>query len=414
MTAFNYIGRDASGSQVKGSIDASSAALVAEQLSRQRITPISIATAKNDKGSSTENLSININLDDLLGLNKVTLDDLIIFCRQMYALIRSGVPILRAINGMAESCTSIRLKAALQNISTQLEGGFQLSAALNQHKDIFSPLFVSLIHVGENIGSLDETFLKLASYFEREQETRKRIKTALRYPSFVLMAIGGAMIILNIFVIPTFAKLFARLGADLPLATKMLIASSNFFLDYWPHILIGFIVFIFALKKYLKTPHGTYWWDKRKLKLPVVGGVIERSILSRFSHSFAIILRAGVPMTSGLSLVADAVDNSFMREKIITMRSNIESGESLLRASAGSTLFTPLVLQMIAVGEETGRVDELLAEVGDYYEREVNYELSTLTARIEPIMIGIVATMVLILALGIFTPMWDMMSAFKK
>ncbi len=410
MPAFNYIGRDASGSQVKGAIEAANSALVAEQLSRQRIIPISIESAKK---SATASSSQDIDIGDLLGLNQVTLDDLIVFCRQMYALIKSGVPILRAINGMAESSTSVKLKSALSEISTQLEGGYPLSTALHQHPKLFSPLFISLIHVGENTGKLDDAFLKLASYFEREQETRKRIKAALRYPSFVLIAIVAAMVILNIFVIPTFANMFAKLGADLPWATKMLIASSNLFLNYWSHMLIASVVGFFSLRHYLRTPRGMYLWDKRKLKLPVVGGVIERSILSRFSHSFAIILRAGVPMTSGLTLVADAVDNTFMRKKIITMRTNIESGESLLRSAVTSTLFTPLVLQMIAVGEETGRVDELLEEVGDYYEREVDYELSTLTARIEPIMIAIVAAMVLVLALGIFTPMWDMMSAFK-
>jgi MSHA biogenesis protein MshG len=410
MPAFNYIGRDASGKQVKGAIEGANSAFVAEQLSRQRIIPISIESAGN---SAKANASADIDIRDLLGLNQVTLDDLIVFCRQMYALIKSGVPILRAINGMAESSTSVKLKVALNDISTQLEGGFPLSTALHQHSKLFSPLFISLIHVGENTGNLDDAFLKLAGYFEREQETRKRIKTALRYPSFVLIAIVAAMVILNIFVIPTFANMFAKLGADLPWATKMLIGSSNFFLDYWPHMLIASVGGIIGLKHYLRTPRGMYLWDKRKLKLPVVGGVIERSILSRFSHSFSIILRAGVPMTSGLTLVADAVDNTYMREKIIAMRSNIESGESLLRSAATSTLFTPLVLQMIAVGEETGRVDELLEEVGNYYEREVDYELSTLTARIEPIMIVIVAVMVLILALGIFTPMWDMMSAFK-
>lgn len=410
MPAFNYSGRDANGSKVNGAIEAANSALAAEQLSRKRITPTSIvkATSTNEELSSSD-----INISDLLGLDKVSLDDLIVFCRQMYALVKSGVPILRAIAGMAESSTSTKLKSALGEISTQLEGGFPLSTALHQHPQIFTPLFVSLVHVGENTGKLDDAFLKLASYFEREQETRKRIKTALRYPSFVLIALVAAMVILNIFVIPTFADMFSKLGADLPLATKMLIASSSFFLEYWPHMLVGSVFGFFSLRHYLKTPAGMYFWDKRKLKLPVVGGVIERSILSRFAHSFAIILRAGVPMTSGLSLVADAVDNTYMRERIMAMRSSIESGESLLRSSVTSKLFTPLVLQMVAVGEETGRVDELLAEVGDYYEREVDYELSTLTARIEPIMIAIVAGMVLILALGIFSPMWNMMSAFQ-
>lgn len=410
MPAFNFIGRDASGSQVKGVIEATNSALVAEQLSRKRITPIAIESAKNSKATQSAN---NIDLEELLGLNQVTLDDLIVFCRQMYALVKSGVPILRAINGMAESSTSVKLKSALTEVSTQLEGGFPLSTALHQHPKLFTPLFVSLVHVGENTGNLDDAFLKLAGYFEREQETRKRIKTALRYPSFVLIALVAALVILNIFVIPTFANMFSKLGADLPWATRMLISSSNFFLHYWPHMLVGSIVGIFSLRYYLQTPKGMYLWDQRKLKLPVVGGVIERSVLSRFAHSFAIILRAGVPMTSGLTLVSDAVDNTYMREKILAMRSNIEGGESLLRSANMSKLFTPLVLQMIAVGEETGRVDELLAEVGDYYEREVDYELSTLTARIEPIMIAIVAAMVLILALGIFSPMWDMMSAFQ-
>jgi MSHA biogenesis protein MshG len=411
MPAFNYIGRDASGSQVKGLIEAANPGAVAEQLSRKSIIPITIEPSKT-KTKGDESIA-NIDIGDLLGFAVVSLDDLIIFCRQMYALMRSGVPILRAINGMAESSTSLKFKNALIDIASQLEGGYALSSAMNQHNKIFPPLFISLVHVGENTGQLDGSFLKLASYFEREQETRKRIKAALRYPSFVLAALVIAMVILNIFVIPTFANMFTKLGADLPWATKALIASSNFFLEYWPHMLVGSIASFFGIREYVKTEKGSYWWDKRKIKLPIVGSIIERSILSRFSHSFAIVLKAGVPMTTGLNLVADAVDNNFMREKIIKIRTSIESGESLLRSALASTLFTSLVLQMIAVGEETGRVDELLDEVGDYYEREVDYDLGNLTAKIEPIMIGMVAGMVLILALGIFTPMWDMMSAFK-
>ena len=412
MPVFSYTGRSSSGAQVKGTLEATSSAVVAEQLSKQQIIPVAItetkAKAKSDSGSASD-----IDISELLGLDTVALDDLIVLCRQMYALMRSGVPILRAINGLAESTTSKKLKQVLAEVGSQLEGGYALSSALNQHPKVFSSLFVSIVHVGENTGQLDGAFLKLATYFEREQETRKRIKSALRYPSFVITAIVVAIVILNIFVIPTFANMFAKLGADLPLATKILINSSEFFLAYWPHLLVGTIALIFGIRQYVRTDVGRYQWDKRKLKLPVVGSVIERSILSRFTHSFAIVLKAGVPMTSGLNLVADAVDNDYMREKIIKMRSGIESGESLLRTAVSSELFTSLVLQMVAVGEETGRVDELLEEVGDYYEREVDYDLSTLTARIEPILLVIVAAMVLVLALGIFTPMWDMASAFQ-
>ncbi len=409
MAVFTYKGRNNKGEQVTGSLEASSAALVAEQLSRKQIIPVAIEESK--KGG--EKSAANIDIGELLGFNQVSLDDLIVLCRQMHALMRSGVPILRAINGLAESTSSQKLREVLSEVGSHLEGGYALSSALNQHPKVFSSLFISIVHVGENTGQLDGAFAKLASYFEREQETRKRIKSALRYPSFVITAILVAIVILNIFVIPTFANMFSKLGADLPLATKVLIASSEFFMNYWPHMLVALVGIIFGIRYYVKTPAGRYFWDKRKLKLPVVGSIIERSILSRFTHSFAIVLKAGVPMTSGLSLVSDAVDNDFMREKIVGMRQGIESGESLLRTAISSELFTPLVLQMVAVGEETGRVDELLEEVGDYYEREVDYDLSTLTARIEPILLVVVAAMVLVLALGIFTPMWDMASAFQ-
>jgi len=409
MASFKYTGRNNSGSQVKGTMEANNTSAVAEQLLRKSITPISIAAiAKNQ----TESLASK-DVSEIFGFNNVSLDELIIFSRQMYALMRSGVPILRAINGMADASTSITLKKVLINIGSQLEGGYTLSSALNQHPKIFGNLFVSLIHVGENTGQLEESFLKLTTYLEREQATRKRIKTALRYPTMVLIALAAALVILNIFVIPTFANMFSKLGADLPLATKFLMTSSSFFLNYWPYMFAACIAAYFATQQSLKTEKGRYQWDKRKIKLPIIGSIIERSILARFSHSFGIILKSGIPMTTGLTLVADAVDNSFMQEKIIAMRLAIESGESLLRSAIASTLFTPLVLQMIAVGEETGRVDELLKEVGDYYEREVDYDLGTLTARIEPLLLVVVAAMVLVLALGIFTPMWDMASAMQ-
>mgnify|MGYP003112394714 FL=1 len=407
MASFKYTGRNAGGSQVKDSIDAANIDLAAEKLFKKGITPISISAAK------TANNAASTDVFELLNNGKVSLEELIVFCRQMYALMRSGVPILRAINGMVESANSTALKKALVDIGKQLEGGYTFSSALNSHPKIFDHLFISLVHVGENTGQLDQAFLKLTTYLERELDTRKRIKAALRYPSMVLIAISAAMVILNIFVIPTFADMFTRLGAELPLATRFIIASSNLFINYWHYMLLGVFVIIFMIRESLKTKKGRYQWDRRKIKIPIIGSIIERSILARFSHSFAIVLKAGVPMTTGLTLVAEAVDNSYMQEKITAMRQGIESGESLLRSSIASALFTPLVLQMVAVGEETGRVDDLLTEVGDYYEREVDYDLATLTARIEPLLLVVVAAMVLVLALGIFTPMWDMASAMQ-
>lgn len=408
MASFNYTGRNANGSQVKDSIEAVSSDVAAEKIFKKGITPISINEIKETDASAA-----SVDIFELINNGRVSLEELIVFCRQMYALMRSGVPILRAINGMVESANSNSLKKALTDIGKQLEGGYTFSSALNHHPKIFDHLFVSLVHVGENTGQLDQAFLKLTTYLERELDTRKRIKAALRYPSMVVIALTAAMVILNIFVIPTFANMFSRLGADLPLATQFIIASSNLFINYWHYMLLGVILTFLMISQSLKTEKGRYQWDRRKVKIPIIGSIIERSILARFSHSFAIVLKAGVPMTTGLTLVAEAVDNSYMQEKITAMRQGIESGESLLRSAVASTLFTPLVLQMVAVGEETGRVDDLLTEVGDYYEREVDYDLATLTARIEPLLLVVVAAMVLVLALGIFTPMWDMASAMQ-
>jgi MSHA biogenesis protein MshG len=218
---------------------------------------------------------------------------------------------------------------------------------------------------------------------------------------------------MNIVVVPIFADMFKSFGAELPLMTRILLATSDFFITKWQYLLVGIGLTIFATLKYLRTKDGRYKWDRAKLKLPLVGSIFERTLLGRFARSFSMMLISGVPLTSALNLVADAVNNAFMAERILSMRKNIEKGESLSRVASSSKMFTPLVLQMISVGEETGRVDELLAEVAEFYEREVDYDLKSLTSKIEPILISIVAGMVLVLALGIFTPMWDMMGAIK-
>tara|TARA_B100002019_G_scaffold237900_1_gene212843 strand:- start:2234 stop:2863 length:630 start_codon:yes stop_codon:yes gene_type:complete len=207
--------------------------------------------------------------------------------------------------------------------------------------------------------------------------------------------------------------MFERFNVELPWATRALLGSSQFFVAYWPLLLALMVGAFFGLRYYKETPPGRLMWDTLKLKVPVIGSILRRAMLGRFARSFSVMLGAGVPLTQALSLVAEAVDNAWMENRVIEMRRGIERGENLSRVAKQSNLFTPLILQMISVGEETGRVDTLLLEVAEYYERETDYDLKTLTARIEPLMIAVVAVMVLILALGIFTPMWDMMSAYQ-
>lgn len=404
MAHFIYRGRDAQGRESRGELEAVSEMAAADILMRRGILPTELKAGKSSKSA----------IDWTLLLERhVRLEELVIFTRQMYALTRAGIPILRAMAGLAETTHSKPLKRALLNLGEELGNGRPLSSAMQGHPKVFSSLFVAIVHVGENTGQLEEAFLQLANYFELELETRKRIKTAMRYPGFVLIAIGIAMVILNIFVIPTFAGMFAKFGVELPLATRILLGTSHFFVHWWWLLLALVVGSSMGWRWWVKTPNGELTWHRWQLRLPVVGDIIERSLLARFARSFAMMLRAGVPLNTALTLVSEAVDNAWMAQCIREMRSGIERGESLLRTATQSHLFTPLVLQMVAVGEETGQVDDLMQEVAEYYEREVDYDLKSLTARIEPILIGIVAVMVLILALGIFTPMWDMMRVVR-
>ncbi|MBV2130457.1 type II secretion system F family protein [Arsukibacterium indicum] len=403
MASFQYKARDASGNAVSGQLEAGSQAAAADILKQRRYIPLSIeAVAAPASTVSFE-----------LWQAKVSLTELIIFSRQMYSLMKAGIPIIRAIKSLAESTSSQRLRQVMNDLATELENGRSLSVAMANHPKVFSRLIVSLVHVGENTGRLDEAFLQLTFYFEQELETRKQIKQATRYPIFVLIALVIAMVVLNIFVIPQFANMFARFNAELPWSTQLLLASSAFFINFWPLLLVLTLAAVIALSFYLQTPAGRLRWGRWKLKVPIIGSIINRATLGRFARSFSMMLKAGVPITTALSLVAEAVDNDYLGDKIREMRRSIERGESLLRVAQQSGMFTDLVLQMVSVGEETGQMDEMLTEVAGFYEREVAFDLKSLTAKIEPILIVIVAAMVLLLALGIFTPMWDMLNAYK-
>lgn len=404
MATFFYKGRTNRGDSIEGNISAANADAVATQLFNSGITPIDI--------SEQAEKSADIKLSHLFG-ERVGLDELVLFSRQMYTLMKAGVPITRSITSLAESSNNAALHKALLAIVEELESGRELSTAMAQYPKIFSTLYVSMIQVGENTGRLDEAFLQISEYLALDKETRDRIKAALRYPVIVLVAIAGAIAIINLFVIPAFAKVYSGLNAELPWATKILIATSNFMVANWPFLLAGLIMSIVGITMYVRTDDGRYKWHKYKLRIPVVGSIINRSLLARFSRSFAMATRAGVPLIQTMTVVARAVDNDFISERILQMRNGVERGDTLTRTAAATGLFTPLVIQMMSVGEETGAVDDLLQEVAEYYEREVDYDLKNLSAAIEPILIVAIGIMVFILALGVFLPMWDLAGAYK-
>jgi MSHA biogenesis protein MshG len=408
MPLFQYKGRNQRGEAVRGNLEAASPDAVAAQLLNTGVIPIDIIIAK-----AREDIFGALRARLAAG-SKVTLTDLALFSRQMYTLLKAGVPIMQSLRGLRESTQNPALAKVIASISESLDTGLELSSALRRHPKVFSSLYVNLVQVGETTGSLQEVFLQLAVYLDREKDTRDQIKSATRYPIFVVAAIFIAIFIINLFVIPTFAKVYAGFKIELPWATKVLIASSNFTVAYWPVIVMGVITAIFSIRYYVRTTEGRYRWDKFKLDIPVVGRIIYKATLGRFTRALAVMMKSGVPLVQGMTVVSRAVDNEFISERIVQMRDGVERGETIARTAAATGMFPPLVIQMIAVGEETGSVDDLMFNVADFYEREVDYDIRNLSTAIQPILIVFLAIMVFILALGVFLPMWDLVQVARK
>jgi len=403
MAVFAYRGRNSNGDLEQGTLEGEDSVAVADQLARKGIIPTEIKTS-----TDVTDVVGGKSIWQALNEKKVDTVELMLFSRQMYTLLKAGVPIMRALAGLQESAQNPVFAATLQSIRESLDSGRELSAALRLHPKVFSPFYVSMVQVGEMTGLLDETFLRLYGHLEFEKDMKERISAALRYPMMVLVAMAIAIVIVNIFVIPAFAKVFAGFHTELPLMTRMLMGFSSFMVNYWPLLLAIAIGAVIGFRKYINTINGRYKWDKFKLEIPIAGKIVKKSTLARFARSLALAFKSGIPILQGLNVVSLVVDNAYMSRQIEQMRDGVERGESILRTAVASGVFNATVLQMIAVGEESGDMDGLMFEVAGMYERDVEYEVKTLAQQIEPIMIVTLGILVLILALGIFLPMWDL------
>lgn len=404
MASFTYRGRNGAGEIVHGIMEGATAGAVADLLFGSGVTPLEIkpATASADKSATASSTQLD------LFKQKVEHMDVLLFSRQIHTLLRAGVPIMRALAGLQESSTNPAMRDVLQDVRASLDSGRELSLALARHPKVFSPFYLSMVRVGEMTGRLEEVFIRMFDHLAFEQFMQEQVKSALRYPSFVVAAMAVAMVIVNIFVIPAFAAVFKGYGAELPLMTRLLIGFSDFMVGWWHMLLLGVVAAIFGFNAWRRTTDGRYIWDRFKLKIPIAGKIIRKATLARFAASFALASRSGVPIIQALSNVAETVDNAYISAKVEKMRDGVERGESILRTSISAGVFTPVVLQMIAVGEESGALDDMMKEIADMYQSEVEYELKTLAQQIEPILIVALGIMVLILALGIFLPLWDM------
>lgn len=405
MARFYYKGRTARGEAVENTVEANSEDDLATHLLNSGITPIEITPAVTAPAS--------MSLKRKLGMGKPKTEELILFAKQMSTLFKAGIPITRALNALIQTTHNEYLKEILEYSIKQLEAGQPLSKGLGKYPEVFPAVFLSVMKVGESTGRLDDAFEQLSFYLERDKMIKDKIKEATRYPTFVLVFLAVAFVALNIFVIPKFAGVFTKMNLELPIYTKMLLATSDAFVNYWPWMLVTLAGLVFAIRQYISTEAGHFNFDKAKFKIPYIGEIIRKATLARFCRAFALTQQAGVPLVQALNLVANAVGNVFVADRVNSMRSGVERGDNMTNTATATGLFTPLVLQMIAVGEETGQVDEMLIKVAEFYEEEVNYEIKFLSSQIEPALILVIAVMVLILALGIFMPMWDLVGTMK-
>ena len=408
MPFFAYKGRNARGEMMQGVLEGADSGAVADQLFGTGVTPLEITPTTRKATTGAGAAGAGEGLWERLTRKKVTSIDVQLFSRQIYTLLKSGVPIMRGLAGLQESATNKSFARVLQDLRESLDAGRELSTAMRRHTECFTPFYLSMVRVGEMTGRLEDVFLRLFDHLEFDRDMRDRVKTAMRYPTFVIVAMIAAMFIVNVFVIPQFVNVFKTFHAELPLMTRILIATSRFTVDYWPVLAGAALAAFLAFRAWTRTVSGRLAWDRYKLRFPIAGKIIHKATMARFARSFALSIRSGVPIVQALTVVAQTADNAYLTQRLDQMRDGVERGESILRTATNAHVFTPVVLQMIAVGEESGSLDDLMDEIAQMYEREVDYELKTLSSQIEPILITFLGAMVLVLALGIFLPIWDL------
>lgn len=399
MKSFLYKARDTSGRLVSGTTDAENNNEAVEILRGQGFLPVSIREKKQ--------------IELFFQSKKVPASEIIVFTKQLASLLKVGIPFLTAILIIKEDVTNDAFNQILSAIVKDLEQGSFFSDALAKFENVFGMIYVSMVKTGEAGGTLEHVLERLAVLGEREAEIKAQISSALAYPVMVICAMIGAFITIITFVIPRFSKVYARAGADLPLPTKILIALNRITVSYWYFFIIAGICLFAGWRYFINTPRGRLFWDRLKIKFPLVGKLVLKIILARFSRIISILSAAGVNIVTILELCKDAVANKILSNAIVNMIARLKEGKSFSAAVKETGLFPPIVVQMISAGEESGKLDELLGFVAQYYDNRVDYGVKTLVRYIEPALIFVLALGVLFIALGVFMPMWNFIQIFK-
>jgi type IV pilus assembly protein PilC len=403
-TTFAYRVRDRAGRVVSGTLEAESQAAVAAKLRQMGFAPILIEEHRVSLGKKEVRLP---------GSGRVKAKDLAVFSRQFATMINSGLSLLRALVILAQQTENRTLARVVAEVRNDVEKGTSLSAALAKHPKVFRRLYVSMIRAGEIGGVLDTVLLRLAENLEKEVALRQKIKSAMTYPTVVFCLVLLILTGMLLFVVPTFKSLYADLGGTLPTPTRLLIAVSDTVKRFW--YLVGALIVggAVGIRRWIRTDQGRGWWDAMKLRMPVFGALVHKTALSRFSRTLSVLMRSGVPILQSLDIVRETVNNAVVSRAVVDVSALVKEGESIARPLERHAVFPPMVVQMIAVGEETGALDTMLAKISDFYDQEVEATVEALTSLIEPMLIAVMGVAVGGMVVALYMPMFNIINLIK-
>ena len=403
MPIYNYKARDKQGKLIAGRIESASSISAEKQIEELKLIPLSVEEAASFSWG-----------DFLPVFQTISKKDVIVFSRQLATLYQSGVPLTKSLDSLIEFARNKKFKEILAEVKQDVESGQTLSKSFARHPKVFSEIYVNMVEVGETSGLLYDILVRLALLMEKDMAVKAKVKSATFYPKIVVSAIIIAVVILVGFVIPKFAMLYKSFNVPLPLETRILVAISNFFVSYWYIVLIASAALFAGVKFYLNSSAGRLWWDEHKLKIPIFGSIFYKSMMSQFTRIFGLLFQSGLPVNRAFELIRNAVNNKFFTNKIDEIQSDVTRGESITNSFKNSKIFSGIIIQMVSVGEETGHIDEMLGKVADYFDEDLDHQLSMLQASIEPVLLTIIFGMVLFLALAIYLPIIDVINFAKK
>jgi len=396
MAVFTWEGMKKTGEIVKGNIEAQNESAVVALLRQQDIRPINVKEKKAVFDISKFNLF----------KEKVKGKELAVFTRQFATMIDAGLPLVQCLEILGSQQQNKTFQKTIKDVKASVEGGSTFAAALKKHPDIFDSLYTNLVSAGEVGGMLDTILARLATYIEKAENLKGKVKGAMIYPIVVLTVAAGAVAILLLFVIPIFAKMFADVGAALPAPTQFVLDLSNFLKHYIIYIIIGIAAIYFAVRSYYRTANGRLVIDGLMLKLPVFGDIIRKNAVARFTRTLSTMLSSGVPVMDGLEIVARTSGNQIIENAIMKARESIAAGKTISEPLAQTKVFPSMVVQMISVGEATGNMDAMLSKIADFYDEEVDAAVAAMTSLIEPLLIvflgGVIGGLVVAMYLPIF------------